>query len=256
MVSVTHRIDQVKQPRGGYVNPKQMQVHYVGGNSAPVNNKVENVHPSLMGLVVDYLSRLAIGSDPRMIFRVGLRGAMSLGMSTLSEALADVDSLTPGLVDADAILAACRLSSFSVYRAGIAYYRPDAVIVPDETTAAHIELMVNRARAFFEEHGPITLDGFTFPGGLTDIVTGGDGDFLTEDTLWDFKVSVAPPSNKRTLQLLMYYLMGKKSLHPEFQSVTHLGVSDGRQVHLRRAVTASSTWLGWCSLSAVGAVSE
>ena len=48
--------------------------------------------------------------------------------------------------------------------------------------------MVERSLKFVEEYGPIILEGFTFEGGYTDIVQAGDGDFITEDTLWDFKV--------------------------------------------------------------------
>ena len=49
--------------------------------------------------------------------------------------------------------------------------------------------MVERSLKFVEEYGPIILEGFTFEGGYTDIVQAGDGDFITEDTLWDFKVT-------------------------------------------------------------------
>jgi hypothetical protein len=51
--------------------------------------------------------------------------------------------------------------------------------------------MVERSLKFVEEYGPIILEGFTFEGGYTDIVQAGDGDFITEDTLWDFKVTSA-----------------------------------------------------------------
>ena len=49
--------------------------------------------------------------------------------------------------------------------------------------------MVNRALDFFNKYGPVIKDGFKFIGGYTETITTGDGDFLTEDTLWDFKVS-------------------------------------------------------------------
>lgn len=57
--------------------------------------------------------------------------------------------------------------------------------------------MIERALKFFERYGPKILDGFTFEGGYTYIVSSGDGDFITEDTLWDFKVSKLP-IKKRT----------------------------------------------------------
>jgi hypothetical protein len=97
---------------------------------------------------------------------------------------------------------------------------------------------------FIRDFGPITLDGFDFNGpdgsasGYTDTVNTGDGDFLTEDTLWDFKVSVRPPTSAHTLQLLMYYLMGKRSGQPEFESVTHLGIFNPRLGTVHRIALA------------------
>lgn len=68
------------------------------------------------------------------------------------------------------------------------------------------------------------LDGFTFEGGYTDVVSSGDGDFTTSDTLWDFKVSKAKPKKEHTLQLLMYWRMGLHSIHSEFKDIQYLGI--------------------------------
>ncbi|TFD75453.1 hypothetical protein E3T54_12050 [Cryobacterium sp. Sr8] len=90
--------------------------------------------------------------------------------------------------------------------------------------------MVERAVAFFTGHGPITEDGFMPVNrqSMTELVNSGDGDFLTADTLWDFKVSVNPPTNKNTLQLLMYFLMGQRSGQEQYGSLTHLGIFNPR----------------------------
>ena len=79
-----------------------------------------------------------------------------------------------------------------------------------------------------KKYGPIVKDGFTFEGGYTEIVTAGDGDFLTADTLWDFKVSNKPPTNVHTLQILMYYIMGQHSIHKEFRNIKKLGFFNPR----------------------------
>ena len=82
---------------------------------------------------------------------------------------------------------------------------------------------------FFQEYGPVVCDGFTFEGGgYTDTVDTGDGDFLTEDTLWDFKVSKSKPTNKHTLQLLMYWIMGQHTLREEFRRISKLGIFNPR----------------------------
>lgn len=72
------------------------------------------------------------------------------------------------------------------------------------------------------------MDGLTFEGGYTGYVATGDGDFLTDDTLWDFKVSKRKLQNKHTLQLLMYWRMGIHSIHPEYKNVKYLGVYNPR----------------------------
>ncbi|MEM5591946.1 hypothetical protein AAHH67_09780 [Niallia circulans] len=77
---------------------------------------------------------------------------------------------------------------------------------------------------FINNYGPIVKDGFTFEGGYTNIISSGDGDFLTRNALWDFKVSKNEPTNKHTLQLLIYYLMGLHSIHDEFQEVDKIGI--------------------------------
>ena len=88
--------------------------------------------------------------------------------------------------------------------------------------------MVNRSLAFWKQYGPVVKDGFTFQGGYTKTISSGDGDFLTADTLWDFKVLSSAPKSTHTLQLLVYYLMGTHSVHPEFKSIKRLGMFNPR----------------------------
>lgn len=89
--------------------------------------------------------------------------------------------------------------------------------------------MAERSLSFFKAFGPVTADGFTMEGAYTATITTGDGDFLTKDTLWDFKVTTSKPNKDHTLQLLIYYLMGRHSIHPEFQTIENLGIFNPRQ---------------------------
>lgn len=230
MTTVTRRVKEVTQPRGGYINPRSMRVKQLDdGKPSPLDHKIENLHPTLVGTAVDYLSRLANGADPHDAFAVSLMGANNIGGAARTAAEVAVASLTPGKIDGYAIIAACKLAGYDVgYRVGPAMYDPRARTKPDKVTIDHIVTMVDRSVRFFREYGPITLDGFTFPGGYTDVVTAGDGDFLTADTLWDFKVSVKGPTKDHTLQLLMYWLMGMHTGLPHFTGITHLGVFNPR----------------------------
>ena len=80
----------------------------------------------------------------------------------------------------------------------------------------------------FLESNPPVMEGFDFTGGYTDTVHIGDDDILTENELWDIKVSRYMPNSKNTLQILMYWLMGCRSVHPQFQSVSNLGIVNPR----------------------------
>ena len=153
-------------------------------------NSDESVSPGLVGSAVDYLSRLMNGAQPKEAFKISLNGA---------------------------------------FRAGPARFMTVDTIHADETTIENIRIMVQRSLHFFETYGPITLDGFTFGSAYTDTITSGDGDFLTKDTLWDFKVIKSKPNKDYTLQVLIYYLMGIRSNQPEFLSISKLGFFNPRQ---------------------------
>ena len=221
-VSVTQRIKRVKQPRGGYVNPKLFTVT-VYDDGIVLGS--DTIHPGLVGLTVDYLTRVCSGSDAKDAFVIALQGSMIAGEHKQALQLC---ASVKGLDDVS-IISACRLSGYDVcFRAGMMGYKPVMTIQPDKTTIDNIRHMVLRGLSFLEKWGPKTLDGFTFKGGYTDIVSSGDGDFLTKDTLWDFKVSVNKMTSKITLQLLMYYLMGKQSIHRVFDDISHVGVFNPR----------------------------
>ena len=88
--------------------------------------------------------------------------------------------------------------------------------------------MIKRTLSFWEQYGPIIKDGFTFEGGYTSIISAGDGDYLTKDTLWDLKVLKEEIKPKYTLQLLIYLIMGQHSVHKEFKNITQLGIYNPR----------------------------
>ena len=81
---------------------------------------------------------------------------------------------------------------------------------------------------FWKKYGPVTVIGPTFEGGYTNSIATGDGDYLSKDTIWDYKVSKGAPTSKHTLQLLLYYLLGKHSIHKEYESIKYLGIYNPR----------------------------
>lgn len=136
-VSVTQRIKQVKQPRGGYIKPKELTVVSLGDGAAALN-PVENVHASLMGLAVDYMTRFMTGAPATDAFAISLMGAQIIGeMDLAQELLAGIKGL-----DDESIVRAVKLSGFDVcFRAGIMGYKPVQNINPDADTIANVRVM-------------------------------------------------------------------------------------------------------------------
>lgn len=222
--SVTQRIRMVRQPRGGYLNPKSLRPEILGDGEAALNPD-ENVNPGLVGLAVDYMTRFMSGTPSNIAFAVSLKGASIVGEDAKA---AKILSRIRGLDDAS-LANAVRLVGFDVcFRAGVMGYRPVGTINPDAETIENVRTMVERSLHFLDVHGPKVLDGFTFEGGYTRVVSAGDGDFTTADTLWDFKVSKSPVKKEHTLQLLMYWRMGVHSIHPEFRNLKYLGIYNPR----------------------------
>jgi len=223
VVSVTRRISKVKQPWGGYIKPKEFVVTDLRDDN--VLNDSENIHSSLIGIAVDYLARILNGTPVNEVFKVSLQGAFNVKRYELAnELLLDIKG-----TDDTSIKSVCKMVGFDVaYRSGVAGYKPVELINPDKETILNIRIMVNRGLIFFKLYGPVVKDGFTFEGGYTNLISTGDGDFLTENTLWDFKVSKSAPTSKQTLQLLVYYLMGVHSIHSKFKQIENLGMFNPR----------------------------
>ena len=273
MSSVTSRIKEIQQPRGGYIKPALFAKTVF--EDGKVLNEKENVHSSVIGMVVDYMARFLMNNDAKEAFIISLFGYNArldfLSSYIPADAIKESDILKndktitvetakklliiqqdgknsacnlleqiKGLDD-NSIVAACKIVTYDVW------YRNPAVAMlaknaedtnPDHETIDNIRILIQRSNAFLKEFGPITVDGFTFlekdsngtviHTGYTDTVDCGDGDFLTKDTIWDFKVSKSPITNKHTLQLLMYYIMGKHSRMEIYKNISKLGFFNPR----------------------------
>lgn len=221
MVSVTQRIAEIKQPRGGYLPMSGFEV--INLNDGVILNE-ENVSGSTMGMVVDYLTRWAQSKDVEDAFQVSILGARRVDRE------AEAMRLLSGIKDmSDAsIVNACKLVGFDTYARGVFVDYDSSTVNPDHPTCQNIRTLVNRVLSFFNSYGPVTLEGFDLMGGYSRVVDRGSGDFLTKNVLWDLKVMRKDPESKHSLQLLMYYIMGKRSIHKEFDSITKVGFYNPR----------------------------
>ena len=223
MASVTQRISQIKQPYGGFLPMKNFTKEIF--NDGLTLNENENIHASLVGIAVDYLTRFSLGNSADKAFNISCLGASNIGMINKATIL---KNKVTGLDD-QSIASACKLAGFDVcFRSPKSAYKPIEDINPDESTIENIRIMVNRSVSFWNKYGPIVCIEPTFEGGYTDTVNAGDGDFISKDTLWDFKVSKSAPTTKHSLQILTYYVMGLHSTHEHFKNISNLGFFNPR----------------------------
>lgn len=204
----------VKQPRVGYIDPKTLEIAFSDDSGRDVGalEPVENISRALIETVVRDMTYVMSGMSIEEAF-------------SIPEKSTEARRLMDGIrgLDDSSIISAVKLSGFVVDQGeSVKSINPDAV------TIQNVRAMIERALHFFDEYGPMVLNGFTFEGGYTDTVSSGDGDFTTADILWDFKVSKARPTKNHTLQLLMYWRMGLRSIHTEFQNIKYLGVYNPR----------------------------
>ena len=251
MASVTQRISMIKQPWGGYIRPSSFET--IPYNDNAKLNETENVSGNIIGMTVEYLTKLILGVDFEKAFQTSLAGLHEVSPFVSYESLKPIyDSLTEIKGnDATSIKSACNLVAYDIFGRSpeLALYS-DGIkkIDPDFDTIENIKVFIDRSISFFQIYGPVSQYGFGFLppncsekdvskwmkkrkgnlGGYTPVVDSGDGDFLTEDTLWDFKVTKSKIMSKHTLQLLMYWIMGKHSGQPIYSNINRIGIFNPR----------------------------
>lgn len=219
VTTVTQRIRQIKQPRGGYLPVDKATVWDYGGVEI-TDIKRENISPQMMGVVVDYLTRFYVkGGDASEAFDIALVGGVNVALYKqdlqIIQCLEDtIDIINNGKKLSDGVIeAACYLASMDpAYRVGPEIYDNNVNYTPDRYTYGVIRELVERSIKFFNNEGPLVYGGFELNSESSgQYIDYGDGDFMTETGLWDMKVSKNPPTRNHTIQVLIYYLMGLRS---------------------------------------------
>ena len=238
MSSVTGRIAEIEQTPGGLLNWTQFdKVVFSDGKDM----FEENIPPKVIGLVVDYLARYLTGSSIEEAFEISIKGykcrekiVTQTAINRDKQRKMDIYSLCKKITgnDDESIKAACQAVTYDTwYRApwSAVFAAGDLEINPNYETIRNVQIMVERCLIFWEKYGPVLKTGFTFEnGGYSKVVDAGDGDFLTKEALWDFYVSKKEPSSKKTLQVLMYWIMGMHSGKEEFRNISKIGIFNPR----------------------------
>lgn len=218
-VIITALSNKVKQPKGGYLPVKLFkEIHYNTKNELFPD---ENVSKSLIGTTVDNMTRILLGAKPKKVFQPAINGMMAAKVDIFGDSFDLIDEVT-GLDD-DSILAAFQLSIYeAIYRNG---YRTSVNLenkLTDNHTIGNIKEMINRSLAYFKQQEHIIDVGERLFVKYKGDTIYGDYDYLTEDSLIDMKVLSKKITNKHTLQIILYWIIGMKSDKKQFSNVKHL----------------------------------
>ena len=234
MASVTQRIRQIKQPYGGYIPASSLKV-IPFPDAEIVDLDIENVHSSLVGLAVDYLTRLVLTGKAKKSFDISLLGAANLGWGSYIYARILIHKIQSEYsathkITKDIVINACKLSGYDVvYRSGRRGYKPVRTINPNSQTIRNIKHMVERTVRFLDsQSGDGIRIGYCFDCKGAKYIHSGDCDYITEANLIDLKVSIKPPTSKYTLQLLVYWIMGMMRDAKVFKSIEYLVIFNPR----------------------------
>ena len=128
MYSVSQRAKTYKQPRGGFVNPKSFEEFEIFKFEELYEE--ENISPSIVGTVVDYMTRFLLFNDKNEAFKISLMGAERINEKELKKAKDLLNSIKG--IDDESIINACKLVGYdTVLRAGLMTYKPIEEINPD-----------------------------------------------------------------------------------------------------------------------------
>ena len=217
-MTVTQFVQKYGQPYGG-VLPRSAFTEKIIGEPIELDGSVT---PKVAGIAVDNLARYLLTGDGEEAFKFAIRGAALYPRYTDEKKLI-------GRLDGETVRSAwiaCALAMYEIaYRIGPAYNRSKEKFRPTKEDA---EKLLKMARLVADTAGDAAATGAEFKGAYTTVVTKGDCDIISHDTLWDVKATKTAPNSAATLQLLVYYLMGLRTGREEFHAVTKLGIVNPR----------------------------
>ena len=225
MFSVTQRVKHVGQPNNGYV-PKSLFDITTYDDKLDLYD-IKSSLSSIQGLAVDYLLRFLCTHDKFKSFFSCICGAMHLdevsGDTYEWDYVKDCLNNINGLDDESILNVCCIVRYDAIHRTSSTTFRPSHDVAFDVNLCKNIFVLVSRCLSFFNKNNlEIIETGFTFEDGYTELVSSGDGDYLTQDMILDIKCSTKSFSTQWSLQLLMYYILGIHSVYSEFLSIKKL----------------------------------
>lgn len=256
MFSVTDRIRQVEQPRGGYLPISKFKEKTLGGEVIQCT-----IQPIMVGKIIDSMLHIVLQKPLEDIFRNSLNGyatrvdwfAHQFSSSGYTKKEDEVDSIiaedTKQGINVMAIIKQVEeyykhnkfydvlncvymLHQYDIWVESFGYVshisslkssKPKRLIQDD---AEKLFEMYKRTIDYIISvtNGYLVTDYKFYPNGYTDLVKYGVGDFICNYTMFDLKCTKNKPNNYNTLQLLMYYCMGLNSDNKLYKYIKKIGM--------------------------------
>ena len=264
MLTVTERIKTMTKKSGTYIetigelpvvslrefegSPKSFTLEELDYEMDLHASDYETVSPSVIGPAVEGLFKMAMGQGAGVAFRASYFGAILLdNIGKLGEKhdefivghytsqvrdLMDQLGATLGKGKPYEAKHGIDLCTYDVvYRTGNpAYYRPYSRLTLE--TEENVYRMVDYAKEVFKElHEGDTIKEVAFDEeSFGRYIAKGDGDFMTDQTLWDMKVWTKSFDKKVYIQLLCYYLLGMngRTTRSHYENLEYIGVINPR----------------------------
>lgn len=200
----------------------------------------ENVDMRILGLTVDYMTRLALAKDNRneIIFHTAIDGlhkycdiyykrdnlARERMMNRLSDYMRNIKD-----VEAFSVECAYNLARFDACHRNMPMnFDPSAVMLPLDVIR-NMKVMINRTIKFIDTIGPVIGCGVGLSSNGKFDVDYAEVDYITDSCLIDLKVlSSKKLEFKHILQLLAYYILGKETYRKEFKHINKIMVFNPR----------------------------
>lgn len=185
---------------------------------------LENIAAVILGQAIPNLALVELGQDPELVYRPTFLGIKIFGI--FNDDVEDLNFPDCVMKETRDYNKALKLSSYeSYYRVG----SKSEVKPANKETIKNIEIMIERIKSFLKEQKEIINVAGELDGAYTNKIHKGEYDILTKNALIDIKIRKTNATSRDLLQIIIYYLMGRKSMDKKhFNDIERLMIYNPR----------------------------
>lgn len=204
---------------------KKLNINTIKFEDNKILNKENNISNTLIVIAVKNLIKYQLGIEKEDAFMTSIYGASNIEENyKCFKLLKKINSL-----DKKSIICACKLATYDVFTIPSSFILMNTKfpkkIKPDLKTIENIRTLVQRGINFdrnYEE--TFSFDIYFDDNAYTKNISTGKIDFLTNDTIWNYKISDRKYDKNDILKIIIYYLMLKHSDSKLYNEIKKVGI--------------------------------